>query len=545
MHLGGVSEDLSSEVRDTDRWPDEHIALTRSRTIKITLIIIVIALTIPVILFANTADDFAPGHVAMMGRTAENGSIPQNYESVQVPAFYAYGATLMLITGLPVEDLLFAPINLVPYAAVLFLLLYFISGSKIFAAALVLIDLITGTDGSGRIMLWPHGVGFILFATIAVALIAILKGRAERPIEHLLLIPIAGLSMIFISYNNTAQALLLLISLGALLAASDWIASKRAVVRKPMRYSPIPKVLCLMALVMVVSELGLSRFVYEVFLPQLSTSQYIEISSFSKLLLQYFGGAGVDPALSDVYLTYPISITVISLAKYGILLSAIVATMLLSIRGFMRNRYLTIASSFAVAIFIATMLFGLPRLMMGGLIILLLYFPGIICISYIYGNHKQLKKAMALSLLALLLLTVAYYVQNDELGLIDRNKDRFAAEPTPAYWLNENLPPMTVGSDVSTIEFFRLMIAQGDFPDDDGMNERFGVLTTEDVRFLLLRSENSTHSAFIINHELGKMALSNWAMIKSWSYTDHVIRWNADVDKVYDSNLYGYYLRRS
>src|SRR5208337_1437796 len=102
--------------------------LTKSQIIKISLILSILIIVLPIFLFNGTLDDFLPIHIAEITKLSQDGKLTDNdYLAAQIPGFYCLGSTISLICGLSPEQLMILPIQIVPYAIILFLILYYLS----------------------------------------------------------------------------------------------------------------------------------------------------------------------------------------------------------------------------------------------------------------------------------------------------------------------------------------------------------------------------------------------------------------------------------
>ena len=96
------------------------VILSRSQKNKIALILLLMAITLPLLLFNGTADAFIPKHIARVEEISYGGKLIEGENQViPVPGFYVLGAIITLVSGLASEKLIFFPIQLIPYAVLL------------------------------------------------------------------------------------------------------------------------------------------------------------------------------------------------------------------------------------------------------------------------------------------------------------------------------------------------------------------------------------------------------------------------------------------
>ena len=352
------------------------ISLSHSQQNKIALIFFLMAITVPMLLFDGTLDDFIPKHIAKVEETSlYGGLIEKENEVIQLPGFYILGAVITLISGLASEKLISFPIQLIPYAVLFFTVLYKISGSSIIASLITLIQLSSGTTGTSKIFFWPHGIGFILFfSVLLLAFILMKQDLLSKPL--ILLAAITGSSLVYVSYDYTATTLILLATLLMVLMLF-YLASLKHHNGDSRHYLSLLKTFFILLLILSIIELGLSEFVYGVFIPTLQVAQDFEINGLEKVLISYFNPELSTTSLSQLMIHYPITISLISIAKYISLVITIllfcIFTGVISFKG----KSLGISDLCTFAILLMQGLYAVPRFFIGAIVVTYLWLPGI------------------------------------------------------------------------------------------------------------------------------------------------------------------------
>ncbi|AMM53545.1 hypothetical protein [Pyrococcus kukulkanii] len=156
-------------------------------------------------LYKNTIDDFAPKHIGTAYMLLKGYRL-KGYPLFLfrgTPAFHAFIAELMGITGINEYHMPILPFEFVPYFIIIFILNYRLVDIKrydIFGMLLLFnfIYFSQSLNGTHFVFLWPHGIGEILFFT---ALLLILKTIRTNNHRYLFLIIVVAISLILTSYD--------------------------------------------------------------------------------------------------------------------------------------------------------------------------------------------------------------------------------------------------------------------------------------------------------------------------------------------------------
>ncbi len=228
--------------------------------IKISLLILFLSITFSILMFRGSIDDFAPKHLAIIYDMFKTGSFPDGSNLSGIPFFYVLGVEIISITGLSPEAIIFAPIQLLPYIASLFFLLYVISNNLILSSLAVFLDVISGVNGTLRIDFWPHGIGYILFFLIIAIIILLSKPNAVKRSERLAIIFILGISLIYSSYDPSAELFIFIPVLSIIVFLYNKNMFKIFVAEQI--YPRFSKSLAAILLLLIVVELGLSHSLF-------------------------------------------------------------------------------------------------------------------------------------------------------------------------------------------------------------------------------------------------------------------------------------------
>jgi len=523
------------------------VTLSRSQKNKIALILLLMAITLPLLLFDGTLDDFIPKHIARVEEISYGGKLIEGENQViQVPGFYVLGAIITLVSGLASEKLIFFPIQLIPYAVLLFTVLYRVSDNSIVASLITLIELCSGTTGTGKIFFWPHGIGYLLFFSMLLLIFILLKqGRFSKP--SIFLAVITGSSLVYISYNLTAMTLLLLAVVMTVLAVF-YLMSLKYNNTNSRNHLSLSKAFFTLLLILWVVELGLSKFVYGVFIPTLQAAQDFEMSGLDKFLIAYINPELSTTPLSPIMVSYPATISVISGIKYLFLATTILIFCIVTTNTIFKEKSLDRISLFILAVLLMQGFYAIPRLMIGGIVVTFLWLPGILCVARFSGMSKKFRMWAFVVLSVILICTSLYYCTMDSGGYIDRDEYQFTSYKAPVHWFFKTNNGDLAVSDELTNDFFILYslkysIAHGaSSPNYDDIAQKHKIMPTEDARVLVQLSGGTLDTKYyILNQKLSGMSLQNWIVIKSWHYSDERIHCNDQINKIYEVPLLSVY----
>ena len=506
------------------------------------------ATSIPLLLFNGTADAFIPKHIARVEEISHvGGLIEEEGRVIRVPGFYVLGAIITFVGGLAPEELIFFPIQLIPYAVLFFTVIYRVSGNSIVASLITLIELCSGTTGTAKIFFWPHGIGYLLFFSMLLLIFMLLKqDRFSKPLIFLAVI--TGSSLVYISYNLTAMTLLLLAVVMTVLAVF-YLMSLKYNNTNGRNHLSCSKAFFTLLLILWIVEMGLSKFVYGVFIPTLQAAQDLEMSGLDKFLIAYINPEISATPLSPIMVSYPAIISVISGIKYLFLAITILIFCIVTTNTIFKEKSLDRTSLFILAVLLMQGLFAIPRLAIGGIVVTtLLWFPGMLCVARFSGMSKKFRVWALIVLSVILICTSLYYCTMDSGGYIDRDEDQFTSYKAPVHWFFKTSNSDLAVSDELTNDFFILYslkysIAHGaSGPDYDAIAQRHKIMPTEDARVLVQLSEGTLDTKYyILNQKLDSMSLQNWIIIKSWRYSKESINCNDQINKIYEVPLLSIY----
>jgi len=504
-------------------------------------------ISIPLLLLNGTLDDFIPRHIARIEEVSHVGRlIEEENQVIQVPGFYILGAIITLISGLAPQELIYFPIQLIPYAVLFFTVLYKVSGNSIVASLITLIQLCSGTTGTAKLFFWPHGIGYLLFFSMLLLIFILLKqDRLSKLLIFLAVI--TGSSLVYISYNLTAMILLLLAVIIVMLAVF-YLISLKYNNKISKSYLSSSKTFFTLLLILWVVELGLSRFVYGVFIPTLQATRNLEVSGLDKFLIAYINPELATNPLSPIMASYPAVISIISGVKYLFLVVTVLIFCIVVTKTIFKEKYLDRTSLFVLAVLLMQGLYTLPRIAIGGMGVTVLWLPGILCVALFSGMSKKFRVWAVVVLSVILICTSLYYFTMDNGGYIDRDEYRFTSYEEPIHWFfRANSGDLAV-SDELTKDFFMLhslkySIAHSNTgPDYNAIAQRYDIMPTEDAQILLKLSEGTLGTNYyILNQRWTHISLDNWIIIEPWRCFEEVINGNDRINKIYEVPLLSIY----
>lgn len=494
---------------------------------SITYIFLVISIILPLLLYDGAIDSFAPLHVVPIDEIVHFGFINMGSNS-EVPCFYIIGSIISLVAGIQAKTLIYLPIQLFPSILVFFILFRKISGNSLFASVLTLTYSISDITGN-KIFFWVHGLGLILFIMILFLIANKLDNRFKQKNTILFIISITAL--VYISYDLTFQLIIILTSIILLLIIKQ-------------EYAHIIKSFTTILLVLMIIQLGLSKFVYNTLIPEFMQSENAgdPIEAFISTL--FGGGSITDIAFSvtDPYIIYPNIIGVIGGAKYTILMSSIVIAFVFILRKFIHTKKVDSSSVLLIAFFISSTSYIVAKLPIGQFPIGVYSFPGIMALSFLYkisNNRISHKFILSFAISILFTLSSINYIMMDTNNFINKDENHFEYVEPSVNWYWKYCEGMVV-SDILTNNLFymggsKISISNGG--DLKSVHDYFRALDPfYDLPSMLNISSNKYDSIgqfYIINKRLNKLDVERWKVLKPWNYFMDEIEMNSNYNLIY------------
>jgi len=508
--------------------------ISENREKVLITIVLLFSLSIPLIMFRGSIDDFVPKHIVVIDQIINNGYMAEDYYTSQIPGFYIIGAMLTLITSIDLSILAFTPIQIIPYGLILFILMYKISGNYLISGLIVLIDLISGTTGTPKIFFWPHGLGTILFYTSLIVLINILQISRDNAMGKYTLLIIISSALVFMSYDLTCYYLIF-IAIAIMLIFSFFLLNNDKIEKN--KYLQLFKNLSTLFLIIVVILFGLSKFIYNTFIPMLK-SLAVEVSVIEKFIMSYFFPKTIDTHLQYLCISYPFSITIISAIKYLLLLVSIILFMYMIVKIYMARKKLNASECIVLSIIITALFYAASRYLIGQIPVTVLYFPGILCTLWLINKRKKWSYTVVI---LLLLLTPLYYYIFYNNDFLNNDTSMYAnVEIATEWFMQKSSQDYILKSD----EMTKNLLLLNSSLNDSGYNlEQYQSMTSVDAVNLIQGSDMLPEIYYYaINYKLSTMSLENWIIIKSWRFCKDKINENRSVNKNYDSSGIAIYM---
>ncbi len=518
--------------------------ITQSQRNKIVLILFLITISGSFVLFDGKIDDFVPKHIAKVQNILNYGNLSQG-DDESIPGFYIFGSIIILLNGFTSEKLIYFPIQLIPYTILFFTVVYRLSGNPIVSSLITLIDLYSGTTGTAKVYFWPHGLGYLLFFSILLIVLLLLKGnRLSKNLT--LLAVIAGSSLVYLSYNLTALTIILyflIMLIVGLITLTDY----KYITKISINNQFLKRLIPLLA-IMTIIEFGLSQFFYNIFIPSLKSVSEFDISATDKFTISYVNPDLANISLSPIMMHYPLFISLISAIKYCILSFTILIFIYLIAKKIIIRTPINHNDVFLIAFILMMVIYSIPRFQIGSSIITLLYLPGIFCLALLSQYSKELKIWTYLAIIVIIICTLSYYFVMENNNYMNSDQYQFESYKIPENWFNNvNMGYLAV-SDELTKNFF-ILNSVTDNPDDisaipkrEKKNLNIKILSQEDALIITKFSEESLNAKyFILNNRLNRMSLQNWRIIKSWNLSKERINSNKMINKIYSTPLLSVY----
>ncbi|MBP1928345.1 hypothetical protein J2741_000892 [Methanolinea mesophila] len=490
-------------------------------------------------MFNGTIDDFVPKQIVNVQETFNYGTLVEfSGHTIQVPGFNIYGAIILNLTGMSSENLIFFPFQLFPYTVIFFTIIYLISDNGIIAGSITLITMISGSTGTTTIFFWPHGIGYILFFTFLILIYVLFKNKNFKPV--VLIATITGSALVYISYNLMAVSLILIATIVVFLFI--YITTNKKIY---FQNKNSLKIFTILFLVLAIVELGLSKFVYGVFIPTIQSAQELDLSGLDKFLQAYFNSNISSSPINVLLLQFPSIISIISGIKYSIIVLSIALFISYFIFNRIRKTELTFQHLFLLAFIATFLIYMIPRYYIGGVVITLLWLPGIFCIAHFYRFSNTFKLFATISIVIIAGCVITYYYTMDEYNYINHNDYNTKLYKIPAKWLitysNEN---PTVSDELTKNFLIFYTYKEFGYSKDSlyEITQKNGLILSKDALSLTQLSNNPTeNSYFVLNDKLPQLSLQNWIVIKPWKNYELQIDSNQKINKIYSIPLLSIY----
>ncbi len=501
------------------------------------------AITIPLILFNGVIDDFSPKHIAFIQESSYLGKLSgPTGPLTSFPGFYGFGSLITLLAGIDAEKLLAFPIQVVPHSILLFSLLYLLSSKSIILSSVItFITLITGTAAK---FFDAHNMGLILFLC-EIMIIFIILQRDQHPKSFILIGFITGSTLSYLSYNYNSMILILLstiiIIFTFLLFKYDFNEGGKMKCSKYLKlFIPLLLVLCLVTF-------GLNQFVFRTYLPTMESTPQLDFSSMDKFITSYIDPESINTIFSELSISYPKTITLINMIKYGILLLSIFIFCIYFVKKLLISKSFNIVDLLVLTILSTFIIYsGLKYLIdVGASFLTLIYIPAILCLTRIYQISNKQKQWVFFVLIVIFLCTILNYSILYDNNYINKDEFQFSSYKSPVDWyIRTNIDYLAV-SDEYTKNFFILNLIIKSTNDDtwnSNIYKNIKIIPKQDIPMLLNSSDGPLENRYyILNNRLTEMSLENWIIIKSWSYSENKINGNNKINKIYTAPILSIY----
>lgn len=189
-----------------------------TKRVKIVLILSFLGIFMFMIYHYGRTSSWDIEHTMIGYLTMKQGHLIDHSHVARTPGFYTFAAVLFSVSNISKASAVFYPLLLLPFSSILFVLLRRISRSATFAIVGVLIFILAGPDG--RIALFRlHSIGYVLAYNILFLLLLSLSNNYSSADQmnklidknrFFLSIAILGSGLVYISYNRTAEVMLVI-----------------------------------------------------------------------------------------------------------------------------------------------------------------------------------------------------------------------------------------------------------------------------------------------------------------------------------------------
>ncbi len=488
-------------------------------------------------MYTISVDGFAPKHAYHVAETVQTGHIPES--GINVEGFYGFGAIFVIVSNIDPSALIYFPLTVWAYIPILFTLTYKLSSDYRIAGGVVLLQYLTGLEGTEKLYFWPHGFGKMLFFTVLILLIvSVRNGRWYRRLSLCLVIILT--SLMFVSYNLSVIALA---CLGILAISTNLLESCANKTSKYwFSYSTSKSLIISISLAAIVI-FGMSSFIYSTAIPLVLRLE--EFSTLSKFTSAWFGTNDLPEELAAIYFTRPPTLTYLAVFKYVIVLF-ILSLLGILILQFLRHRDLYADDLIMGSLTLSVGIFMFLRIFVGAIPVQWLHLPMILTIGYLWKNRdresavldiKTRRSIVVVALVLLLIQAPIFYAVGLQSNSINR-VDGFSEYEESSEFMSDysNKPVLTTKTSQYLVESYALQSYK-----ESQSGIQVGVLTISDIN--KMRTQQQVKEGIYVTYTgWNYVALPNWVTVQSWEMSEGKIQRNTNMIHIYDSGkmkLYG------
>lgn len=485
-------------------------------------------------MFKGSVDPFAVKHMGPVYEILHSGHTTPFTEE-QIPGYYTAVAVVSLVLGISPDNIPFEPLFVLTFISISFMALHTVSNST-WIGVLLTVPLVTaGIQGTGKLYLWPHGIGTMLTFTVMIVCYHLLLARSDkRRFFPLMILVIATIS---VSYNSTLRGSLFLF----LLMTIHYI-QHRYISTEKLTDLNLQKTILAVLFFGGIVLFGLSRFVYEIFVPMIvrfSGDSGPVIPSVEKFTQLWFGGDKAVSALESLLISYPPSITYLNLARYLIIAAALAVVGFSALDRWRHRDPLTRAHLVVFCYAGAIALFMLPRLALGDMPFAAIFLPGLFALGYLARAETFPTNVTIAAILIVALVTPLTFVEHKRHDITNHDESEFAYMSNVGKWYLEYGEEERLFSDELSRGFI-LVEGLKQEPEQRtyrGQNYRINAIPHQEAAALVeqRRPEGGYEAQYyMFNYNLNRMSLQNWFIIGSWDNEKRTIEANNNMNNVYD-----------
>ena len=477
---------------------------------------------------------FVPKHLAAGYEILDIHHISENHLSKQFPGYLSFLSSVFLVLNVDPLTPLHLPLQLVPYVTALFVLLHIITNGNLMIPGLVSgLHVLLPSTSSRRMHLLPHGLGDILFFTLLILILLLMRERSERRLFPLSVV--CALSLVYISYNKTAVSLLLLTAIYFVLKLTDYLDGfiERS---DSLERGNTATTILLLTILLGINTLH-SNFFYYRFIPVL-IGGFQGGEAIMRVLYTWLESGSVEAeAISHLLITRPPSLTYIAALRYVIIFTGIATVGTYILYKVRSARKLTVIELFIPAYLGAILVYLILRMFVSSFTVSWFYLPGVLVMAYLYSYLDSRKVRLGMVILFVLLAgtIVGTQIENNRHEAIDRNVD-VAYEMERVYEWHSRYAPLDkaplADEHTRNVMMYRSMITHR----TDSYHEAtrtYGLLRVSQAAGLTTETDPGDDQYYILNNYQRTMSLQKWRIIQSWDNYEGAIHRNTHTNKIY------------
>ena len=500
---------------------------------KLSCIILILSVLIPVVLFYGSIDDFLFQHAGIMQENSNAGHVPEiepilsnTYSGLS--GFYATGLVISNICNIPYDVLFFLPVYLISFVFLFYALLSKFSSDKILCSLIIFI-ITTFSSNISFLNFHPHGMGLSLFLILPLLFLIMHRSKKLRCSSSLIIILIL-IAINYVSYKADAWALMFLFNFILFDMYNRYFSNTGG--------KKVSNSLLNLFLIGFIVTFSFNKFVYNRFMLSMKSEYNLGIDVLLTLFVK-----NTNDVLSyyNLYYISPAILKYLLLIRPFVILSFVLILTVKILQSKILNRN---PMELDELLFISLVFMGVANLLiynsLGFFDVKVLVYTGILAFPILQRKYKM-RKLANLFVVLLVIINISYLVVANHYNDAQKDDGFFNyIGPVDKWYVSYQSNGSEMKTDVLTKGYLIKEMAKTDernYPTHFDVNDMLFITNKADSRPV------RDHEYYVLNYKLKHFSITNWRILKSFSNFRDEIEANNRLNKIYSSSEYVYVYR--